>query len=256
MPDDYDYDEWQDNRPIYIPDIAGPFVAPAPLPPHKRVSLRSRKLQIIVKLANIVLTPENPTYNGGSWHVEGMRNERIVASGIHYYVSENISESRLAFRQACSEPEYEQGDDRGVRVVYGLENEEALNQALGSVRTQAGRLVAFPNILQHRVQPFELLDKTRPGLRKILVFFLVDPTDPVVSTATVPPQQLDWFNRADSKILRAFREGTTLIDDLSRISLEYLRGPCCVRAATRTATGMGLRWREGGTARWCVRPLC
>ena len=28
-------------------------------------------LQIIVKLANIHLTPENPNYEGGSWHVEG-----------------------------------------------------------------------------------------------------------------------------------------------------------------------------------------
>ena len=223
--DDYDDDEpWQDHRPIYVPDIAKPFAAPAPPPAGKRVSIRSRKLQVIVKLANIVLTPEQPQYPGGSWHVEGMKNERIVASGIYYFVSENISESRLAFRQACNEPEYEQGDDRGVRIVYGLENERSLNQPLGSVRTQADRLIAFPNILQHRVQPFELADKSRVGRRKILVFFLVDPTDPVVSTATVPPQQLDWFNRADSKILRAFREGTTLIDDLSRISLEYLRG--------------------------------
>lgn len=28
-------------------------------------------LQVIVKLANIQLTPEKPTYDGGSWHVEG-----------------------------------------------------------------------------------------------------------------------------------------------------------------------------------------
>lgn len=28
-------------------------------------------LQVIVKLANIQLTPEKPNYDGGSWHVEG-----------------------------------------------------------------------------------------------------------------------------------------------------------------------------------------
>jgi hypothetical protein len=28
-------------------------------------------LQVIVKLANIHLTPEKPRYSGGSWHVEG-----------------------------------------------------------------------------------------------------------------------------------------------------------------------------------------
>ena len=31
----------------------------------------NRGLQIIVKLANIQLTPEKPHYDGGSWHVEG-----------------------------------------------------------------------------------------------------------------------------------------------------------------------------------------
>ena len=35
------------------------------------------KLQIIVKLANICLTPEKPTYEGGSWHVEGQLNESM-----------------------------------------------------------------------------------------------------------------------------------------------------------------------------------
>jgi Protein of unknown function (DUF4246) len=32
-----------------------------------------RPLQIIVKLANIELTPEKPVYEGGSWHIEGKR---------------------------------------------------------------------------------------------------------------------------------------------------------------------------------------
>ena len=36
-----------------------------------RISLKSRTLQVIVKLANIVLTPERPRYPGGKWHVEG-----------------------------------------------------------------------------------------------------------------------------------------------------------------------------------------
>ena len=35
------------------------------------------KLQIIVKLANIYLTPEKPDYEGGTWHVEGQANESM-----------------------------------------------------------------------------------------------------------------------------------------------------------------------------------
>jgi hypothetical protein len=41
----------------------------------KGVNLRNqycnKNLQIIVKLANIRLTPEKPSYEGGTWHVEG-----------------------------------------------------------------------------------------------------------------------------------------------------------------------------------------
>ncbi len=47
--------------------------------------------QVIVKLANIILTPSNPEYKGESWHVEGMQNEHIVASGMYYYDSHNVS---------------------------------------------------------------------------------------------------------------------------------------------------------------------
>jgi hypothetical protein len=180
-----------EKRPFKEVDI--PFEFPVPDPSETVVDLNGKRLQVIVKLANIILTPENPRYHGGSWHIEGMKNENIAASGIYYFKSENISESRLKFRQAVCEPDYEQSDNRGVEHFFGLENDEALNQELASVETKEGRCLCFPNFYQHCVQPFELQDATKPGVRKILVFFLVDPSDRVVSTATIPPQQADWY---------------------------------------------------------------
>ncbi|KAJ6466056.1 hypothetical protein C8R47DRAFT_1224185 [Mycena vitilis] len=61
-------------------------------------SLRGKTIQCIIKLANIHLTAENPEYKGGSWHVEAMLNERIVASGIYYYEEEN---NGVAARLPC-----------------------------------------------------------------------------------------------------------------------------------------------------------
>jgi hypothetical protein len=182
------YDDWSENRRPVIPD-APVFTAPELPDASARVDLRGRRLQVIVKLATIHLTPDKPEYAGGSWHVEGMMNERIVSTGIFYWDSENITESRLSFRAALDDPSYEQNDDDGLREVYGLEDEDALNQALGSASTPAGRCLAFPNILQHRVGSFRLADPTRPGYRKILAFFLVDPSAEIVSTSDVPPQQ-------------------------------------------------------------------
>ncbi|MFJ6793720.1 DUF4246 domain-containing protein [Streptomyces sp. NPDC091268] len=185
---DEERDEWWENRRPVIPD-APEFTPPAPPADSERVDLRGRRLQVIVKLATIHLTPDKPEYAGGSWHVEGMLNERIVSTGIYYWDSENITESRLGFRTALDDPDYEQSDDNGVREVYGLENDDALNQSMGSVATPAGRFLAFPNILQHRVDSFRLTDPSRPGHRKILAFFLVDPSERIVSTSDVPPQQ-------------------------------------------------------------------
>ncbi|MFI8961878.1 DUF4246 domain-containing protein [Streptomyces sp. NPDC053493] len=181
-------DDWWENRRPVVPD-APDFTAPELPDASARVDLRGRRLQVVVKLATVHLTPEKPEYAGGTWHVEGMLNERIVSTGIYYWDSENITESRLSFRAALDDPDYEQNDDDGVREVYGLENEDALNQVLGSASTPAGRCLAFPNILQHRVGSFRLVDPTRPGHRKILAFFLVDPSETIVSTSDVPPQQ-------------------------------------------------------------------
>lgn len=181
-------DDWWQNRSPVIPD-APDFTPPGIPDESERVDLRGRRLQVIVKLATIHLTPEKPEYAGGSWHVEGMLNERIVSTGIYYWDSENITESTLGFRAALDYPRYEQNDDNGLREVYGLEDEDALNQELGSASTPAGRCLAFPNILQHRVGAFRLADPTRPGHRKILVFFLVDPSRKIVSASEVPPQQ-------------------------------------------------------------------
>ncbi|MEU7025901.1 DUF4246 domain-containing protein [Streptomyces sp. NPDC046275] len=199
-------DDWWENRTPVVPD-APEFTPPEPPEDSARVDLRGRRLQVIVKLATVHLTPEKPAYPGGSWHVEGMLNERIVSTGIYYWDSENITESRLAFRAALHDPEYEQNDDEGIREVYGLENDDALNQDLGSTPTPSGRCLAFPNVLQHRVGAFRLADPTRPGHRKILAFFLVDPSRPIVSTSDIPPQQ-PWSATSTMTLAeaRAYRE--------------------------------------------------
>ncbi|MGZ3097032.1 DUF4246 domain-containing protein [Streptomyces sp. H62] len=199
-------DDWWENRRPVLPD-APAFTPPESPDEDARVSLRGRRLQVIVKLATVHLTPDRPEYAGGSWHVEGMLNERIVSTGIYYWDSENITESRLGFRSALDDPDYEQNDDNGLREVYGLEDEDALNQVLGSVPTPAGRCLAFPNVLQHRVGPFGLADPTRPGHRKILAFFLVDPSATIVSTSDVPPQQ-PWADTSTMTLdqAREYRE--------------------------------------------------
>jgi hypothetical protein len=160
------------------------------------VNLRNRPLQVITKIASLELEA-GEDFKGGVWHVEGCLGDRIVATACYYLECENVQGGKLAFRASVDDPIAEQYDDDGVELMYGLVFEEALVQSLGScVTCRKGRVLAWPNTHQHKVEPVSLVDPTRPGKRTILCFFLVDPTLRVRSTATVPPQQLAWVEEA------------------------------------------------------------
>ncbi|KAJ3095715.1 hypothetical protein HDU96_001068, partial [Phlyctochytrium bullatum] len=169
------------------------------------VSLRGRQLQVIVKAASINLTPENPRYPGGGWHLEGTDNESIAATGILYYSVSNIKDARVEFREIFDELdlEYHQGEHGAINQVYGIYSEESINvQPCGHAEaSRTGRVLVFPNSNQHRVPPFELEDPTKPGHRKMLVFFLVHPDTRVPSTLNVPPQQWEWGMERLQKII-------------------------------------------------------
>lgn len=180
-------------------------------------------IQVIVKLANVHLTPSKPRYEGGTWHIEGKLNEHICATALYYYDNDNITDSHLAFRTKVSTDEisrlqYRQDDSDGVCHIFDIEPNGPGIQSIGKVLTKEGRLLAFPNVLQHQVQPFELADPTRPGHRKILALFLIDPFQRVISTANVPPQQRDWWLEA----LEEDREGrlNTLPPELKKQVLD------------------------------------
>lgn len=91
-------------------------------------------------------------------------------------------------------------------------------QELGSVETTQDRCIAFPNVYQHQVQPFRLEDPTKPGVRKILVAFLVDPTYSIPSATTVGPQQREMIREVMITADNSSRLGklpTELIDIIS-----------------------------------------
>ena len=147
--------------------------------------------------------------------------ERGLIISSQYYDSENISESQLAFRSPVGEPEYhEQGDGLCMELLYNIErlvrcqgpsrdvcfvlrrpdfvsfvsSDDALVQERGSISTEPGLALASPNLYQHQVSPFELEDNSRPGHRKILAFFLVDPNEKVPSASDIGPQQAEWMS--------------------------------------------------------------
>ncbi|EWC43842.1 hypothetical protein DRE_07286 [Drechslerella stenobrocha 248] len=192
------------------------------------IRLEGKTAKVIVKLANIILTPEKPEYGGGSWHVEAMMNERIVSTGIYYYAQENITDSHLSFRRTIKDMEelqYELPQDSNWTIVHDMSREGHSVQEIGSILTKENRAIAFPNLYQHQVQPFKLIDSTKPGYRKILAFFLCDPTseNSVLTSRVVAPQQPG----ARSDLEEALRHGPLgkLPEEVFRLILEQLPPP-------------------------------
>jgi hypothetical protein len=157
----------------------------------------SGNFQIFVQVNNHILTPDNPTYPGGQWHVEGLLNENITESRLSFRARESdrrLDQDDQRWRQdgedhSCISPEDLKVREDARREIYG--DEEGLVN-VGSVRARTGQCVGFPNVLAHKVEPFQLADATRPGYRKTISIFLVDPALSILSTSRVPPQQAHW----------------------------------------------------------------
>ena len=70
--DDYtDMNRWILKRDMKLPDAKEKYSGDLDVMKAPTVSLKGTTIQCIIKLANIVLTPEKPEYAGGKWHVEG-----------------------------------------------------------------------------------------------------------------------------------------------------------------------------------------
>jgi hypothetical protein len=195
-------------------------------------TFRIQGLQVIVKIDSVELTPDKPVYPGSSWQLEAQLNEHIVATAIYLFDVENIRETRISFRQETSvsheiyrfrEEELFNGrinprlapghgfiEVQALSEILGIESlwdpeyvdpdepNELPVQKLGSVAMPRGRLLTFPNTMERRIEPFQLVDHSLPGHCRSVVLYLVDPHYRVCSTRNVPPQQHDWWAQGKS----------------------------------------------------------
>jgi Protein of unknown function (DUF4246) len=131
---------------------------------------------------------------------------------------------------------YEQEHHDWLPEVFGCHQDGSSVQYVGGVATKEGRLVTFPNIFQHRVMPFQLQDGTKPGHRKILALFLVDPHIRIISSANVPCQQRAWWaqeirgqepfqilpTELQNEVIRKVEEFPISIEEAKELRLELM----------------------------------
>ena len=153
--------------------------------------LKNRRIQVICKVARIELDETKPNYDGGSWHIEGMPHERIVATVIEYLEVTNITDSYLEFRKPViineENLDYPQSDADYTEHHYGVtdHHDGFMNRYLGLIKCTEDSYVIFPNSLQHRVKEFKLEEGKDKGTRTIVALFLVDPDSRIISTEDI-----------------------------------------------------------------------
>ncbi|KAG0201782.1 hypothetical protein BGX31_003763, partial [Mortierella sp. GBA43] len=192
-----------------------PVEAPAEAPCS--TTTPTKTLQVFVRMVNIELTPEKPKHPGSSWRLEGIECENIVASGIYYYHLENMAESRLRFRIPVHLAEHERRDHPRCKLLYGLESRQALVQFLDGIPIKQDRCIVYPNTYYHQIPSFELADATRSGACRMLMFFLVNPQKPALSTTHVPPQQKEWARPCGTRLAAMERLPPEIMMEIERM---------------------------------------
>ena len=81
---DMDRDAWLSEKDLKLPEAKEKYTGDLDVMKTPTVSLKGTTIQCIIKLANIVLTPEKPEYPGGKWHVEGQWTATPVFSGHNF----------------------------------------------------------------------------------------------------------------------------------------------------------------------------
>lgn len=201
----------EDNR---INAIKKPRYGPGADAPHPHPQdIQLNDCQVIVKIASAEVNSDKPEFSEGSWHLEGVDSEKIIATGIYYYDMKGIDKSYLRFRTTLAgdvyDLSYPQSCHEYVRLHYGLKLQSIgyMDGAdtiikLGRIPTKENLSLFFPNFLQHRVSPLHLKDGATEGHRSILVFFLINPLEKVISTTHIPTPQQETMSLEDAKFYR------------------------------------------------------
>ncbi|ERS95740.1 hypothetical protein HMPREF1624_07815 [Sporothrix schenckii ATCC 58251] len=221
----FTYEQWKAGH-ASVPVVPPPEEERVDLADHKyyTVSLadtfQAQGIQVVVEIGSLELCPGDVPPRD-PWTLTGTLNDHIVATAVVYFASDNVTADAAGLDvrvEADIEPPIYSLDTWAgapyhsswpLADVYGVVPEPAHGQVapdfsarappvqeLGTVVEPDGRLVVWPNAVQHRVRPLALRDPTRPGRRRFLKLHLVDPHYRVVSTRNVPPQQRAWWAAA------------------------------------------------------------
>ncbi|KAF3198368.1 hypothetical protein TWF679_002104 [Orbilia oligospora] len=171
--------------------------------------LEGKTVKVFVRILGFEVTPKSVVeLSTQKWVLPGSSHERIIATGIYCYSQENMADARIGLRR----------NDFTAHQPSGRPKPQEIDEAL----IKENRTVVFTGNYEYCLfpKPLRLIDKTKPGHLKMLMFHLVDPTFDLPTTKDIPPQQPGLYE----KILRTSGLGR-LPEDIFAIILGYLNIP-------------------------------
>ena len=155
-----------------------------------KMNLANRKLQVITKIVQVTLGPGESL--PGSWHVEGMSHENIIATASCTLEQPDGFNVELFFKRSYYEEEagylMMNTSQHPPGVIYDLYHDNLV--PVGKADIKSGSLVVFPNNFVHKVDMHNSTDT--PLTRTILVFWLINPDETIKSTKDILQQDYDW----------------------------------------------------------------
>jgi len=158
--------------------------------PAEAKSLRGRDVLVIPKIVEYRLAAGET--HEGVWHVEGMSHEHIVATCVYILDRDDaLTGGELRFKRAYTLEE-------AGRLFWNISQcrpsavEQLVDEGfipVGSLSTPTGRFLVFPNSHVHKLSMLSLVKGASEGRRRVIVFWIVDPSVTIPSTQDVPAQQ-------------------------------------------------------------------
>lgn len=157
--------------------------------------LHSTGLQIIVKIWGVELTPDKSSSKSEDWHLQGTLNEHVAATATLAFDAKYVVFPYMKFRQ---ETAMVGQDDCCWRHDFmhqptTFDHGRVARQPIGAIEMRPGRLITFPNVMEHYLNAVWLKDPSRDGHIRFVSLWLVDPHYRICSTRNTPAQQHDWW---------------------------------------------------------------
>jgi predicted DNA-binding WGR domain protein len=154
------------------------------------IRLRGRELQVITKMVEYQIDPKQGLE--GVWHVEGMSHENILATAVYVLKrDESLTGGEIQYKRAYTLSEADHTfwgmDQYPPDPFYSVVGKGVIPN--GTLSTPEGRLFVFPNSHIHKLSKMTATCLKGTSKRRVIVFWLVHPDAPIISTREVPPQQ-------------------------------------------------------------------